>query len=278
MRSAAPLRFTTWLTPGLPLAMFETIAAHVASGLGRDHDVSVESKMSGPVAAADDRFAMGLTDIGFICPPAYLWLTERTPPSVALVPLAPIYDDARNAGQPTYVSDVIVRADAPARRFADLRGLRIGYNERASLSGFVSLLAKLSDEGLDVDFCGELRQVGSHRRALELIESGDIDAAAVDANVLRSWASERPDRGAAVRSIDVLGPYPVQPVVVRSELGELVPEVADLLARPELATALAPFGVRGFGPVHHDDYARLAPLVDRAMEAVPASSPPRAVG
>ena len=250
--------------------MFETIAAHVASGLGRDHDVTVESKMSGPVTAADDRFAMGLTDIGFICPPAYLWLTERTSPSVALVPRAPIYDDARNAGQPTYVSDVVVRADAPVERFADLRGLRIGYNERASLSGFVSLLAKLADEGLDVDFCGELRQVGSHRRALELIESGALDAAAIDANVLRSWAGERPDRGAAVRSIDVLGPYPVQPVVVRSELSHLVPDVADLLAGPELAAALTPFGVCGFGPVEHDDYARLAPLVERAMVEVPA--------
>ncbi len=267
---AASLRFTTWLTPGLPLGLFETVAAHVAGGLGRPHELSIESKMSGPVAAADDRFAQSLTDVGFICPPAYLWLTRRTPPSVALVPLAPIYDDPRNGGRPAYVSDVIVRADAGIERFSDLRGRRVGYNERASLSGFVSLLAKLDDERVGVDFFGELRQVGSHRRALELIEAGQLDAAAIDANVLAAWSGERADGGELMRSIDVLGPYPVQPIVVRAEMADLVPEIVEQLTQPQLASALVPFGVCGFGRVDHDDYARLAPLVDRAMAVVPA--------
>ncbi|MEM9513354.1 MAG: PhnD/SsuA/transferrin family substrate-binding protein [Actinomycetota bacterium] len=265
-----PLRFTTWLAPGLPIGLFQTVAEHVAGGLDRDHELSVESKMSGPVAAADDRFAHGRTDIGFICPPAYLWLTRRAPSSVALVPLAPIYDDPRNEGRPVYVSDVIVRADAGIERFADLRGRRVGYNERASLSGFVSLLAKLDAEGVGPDFFGELRQVGSHRRALELIEAGQLDAAAIDANVLHSWSVERADSGAVMRSIDVLGPYPVQPIVVRADRADLVPALVEQLARPQLADALRPFVLRGFGRVDHDDYVRLAPLVDRAMAAVPA--------
>lgn len=226
--------------------------------------------MSGPVADTDDRFAQHRTDVGFICPPAYLWLTRRSPSSIALVPLAPIYDDPRTEGRPAYVSDVIVRADAGIERFADLRGRRVGYNERASLSGFVSLLAKLDDEGVGVDFFGELRQVGSHRRALELIEAGHLDAAAIDANVLHSWSAERADGGAVMRSIDVLGPYPVQPIVVRADRADLVPEIVEQLTRPELTNALLRFGVRGFGRVDHDDYIRLAPLVDRAMAVVPA--------
>lgn len=268
-----PLHFTTWLSPGLPLGLFEAIAAHVADGLGRRHELSVESKMSGPLSPEDDRFANGTTDIGFICPPSYLWLTDGSTPSVELVPLAPVHDDPRNGGRPSYLSDVVVRADADIASFADLAGRCVGFNERASLSGFVSLLSRLDQDGHDVDFFGELRQVGSHRHALALIEAGEIDAAAIDANVLRTWCGERADGGAAVRSADVLGPYPVQPVVVRSgaEPG-LVAAVAEQLARPELVAAVSRFGISGFGPVTHDDYAQLGPLVERANALVPVAA------
>lgn len=266
-----PLRFTTWLAPGLPLGLFEAIAAGVSAGLGRPYELTTEPKISGPMSEADDRFALGLTDIGFICPPSYLWLTDGPNPGVRLVPVAPIYDDPRNGGRPAYLSDVVVRADDPATSFADLAGRRVGFNERASLSGFVSVLARLDQDGLQVSYFEELRQVGSHRRALELIESGEIDGAAIDANVLATWRTERADGGAAIRSIDVLGPYPVQPVVVRASADPgLVSEVAELLASPALADAVRPFGVTGFGPVTDHDYESLRTAVDRALALAPS--------
>ncbi len=264
--AAQPLRFTTWLAPGLPYDLFDTIAANVSAGLGRSYELSVEPKISGPLSPEDDRFAKGLTDIGFICPPSYLWLTDGDEPSVALVPRAPIYDDPRNEGHPRYASDVVVRADADIGSFADLAGRVVGFNERASLSGFVSVLARLDSDGLDLGFFGELRQVGSHRRALELIEAGELDGAAIDANVLRTWRRERSDGGAALRSVDVLGPYPVQPVVVRAgAAAELVDAVARELARPELTEAVRAFGLTGFGSIAADDYEAIRPAVERAM-------------
>ncbi len=267
----SPLRVTTWLAPGLPVALFAAIADHLGRGLGRETELSVEPKMSGPLSPEDDRFAAGTTDVGFICPLSYLWLTNGDRPSVRLVPRAPVYDDPRNGGRPTYCSDVVVRADDPIDGFADLAGRRVGFNERASLSGFVSLLARLAADGLDVGFFGELRQVGSHRRALELIESGEIDAAAIDANVWRAWCRERPDGGAGLRSADGLGPHPVQPVVVRASAEPGLAEfVAELLDDPGLADALAPFGIAGFAPVDEDDYAALAPAVTRALALAPA--------
>ncbi|MEL7157656.1 MAG: hypothetical protein AAFN30_13790, partial [Actinomycetota bacterium] len=63
---STPLQFTTWLSPGLPVELFEAIASHVSRGLGRSHVLSVEPKLSGPLSPADDRFASGLTDVGFI--------------------------------------------------------------------------------------------------------------------------------------------------------------------------------------------------------------------
>ncbi len=268
--SISAVRCTTWLAPGLPIGLFETIAAAIGSELGRTHELTSEPKMSGPMSPEDDRFALGLTDVGFICPPSYLWLTAGDRAGVELVPLAPIYDDARNGGRPVYLSDIVVRADADIEGFADLAGRRIGYNERASLSGFVCLLARLVEQGLDVDHFGQLRQVGSHRRALELIELGEIDAAAIDANVLAAWRRERPDGGAALRSVEVLGPHPVQPVVVRAGADpELAPAVTAALTRPELAAAVRPFGVIGFGPVEVADYEALRSSVDRALALAP---------
>jgi phosphonate transport system substrate-binding protein len=269
----ALLRFTTWLAPGLPLGLFETIASHVATGLGRPHELVSEPRISGPLSPAEDRFAAGLTDVGFLCPPSYLWLTGAAQPSIELVPLAPIHDDPRNGGRPVYVSDLVVRADSGIGGFDDLAGQRVGYNERASLSGFVSLLARLDETDRDVGFFGELRQVGSHRRALDLIEAGDLDAAAIDANVLRAWRSERPDGGVALRSVDVLGPFPVQPVVVRAGRDGgpgLAAAIGEQLANPELADAVRPFGVVGFGPISDADYRALAEAVRRARTLAPA--------
>ncbi len=264
------LRFTTWLAPGLPLEMFEVIADHVSRGMGVDYVLSVESHASGPLSIEEDRFAADLTDVGFVCPPSYLWLTGQRRPSVSLVGLAPIHDDPRNEGKPVYVSDVVARAGDGIECFDDLRGRRVGYNERASLSGFVSLLARLDREGHDVDFFGELRQVGGHRQALALIAAGELDAAAIDANVWRAWCREQSQADSELRSIDVLGPYPVQPVVVRSGADrDLAVLVEEQLRKPELATALAAFGVVGFGPVTHRDYQNLGPAVRRAMAMVP---------
>lgn len=269
--AASPLRFTTWLAPGLPLGLFDTIAARVSDALGRSYELSVEPKMSGPLSPEDDRFASGLTDVGFICPPSYLWLTGQARPSVRLVPFAPIYDDPRNGGRPTYGSDVVVRVDSEISGFADLAGRTVGYNERASLSGFVSVLLKLDQDGLGDDFFGEFRQVGSHRRALDLIEAGEIDAAAIDVNVLRTWLAERPDTEPTVHSVELLGPFPVQPVVVRAGADpELVDAVAAELVRPELIEQLRPYGIVGFGPVTEADYEVLRPAVDRAMALAPS--------
>ncbi len=267
-----PLRFTTWLSPGLPLGLFDAVAAHVAAGLGRGYSLSSEPKISGPLAPEDDTFATGTTDVGFLCPPAYLWLSRRTTPSVRLVPMAPVYNDARNNGQPVYLSDVVTRSDASISSFEDLAGRRVGFNEPASLSGYVSVMDRLAKSDMSPDDFAEFRPVGSHHRALELISNGELDAAAIDANVWHRWQSQNPDQAAALHSVDALGPYPVQPVVVRAELGpELANDLAAQLADPAVAEAAKPFGVTGFAPIEHGAYASLGDVVDRALRHAAAS-------
>lgn len=249
------LQFTTWLATGLPERLFDTIASHVSRGLGCDYVLTVESEISGPLEPSQDRFATAATDIGFLCPPSLLWLTGRDPPSIELVPMAPVYDDPRSKGRPVYFSDVMVRADSGLTSFDDLAAKRVGYNEQASLSGYSCMMAMLARQGRNESFFGEFRQVGSHRRALSMIVNGDLDAAAIDANVLQAWRQESPDEAGLLRSVETLGPHPVQPIVVRSGLAhELVDAVAAELTRPTLTLALEPFRITGFAPISMDDY------------------------
>ena len=68
----------------------------------------------GPHAIGDLKVVGFEADVGFMCAPGYLWLAERTPPSVELVGAACVFDDPRNAGRPVYFSDLIVPEDSPA--------------------------------------------------------------------------------------------------------------------------------------------------------------------
>ena len=259
MGSTGPVRFTTWLAPGLPEALFDVIAASIGRELGRPYQLTVDSSVSGPTSPAEDRFARGGTDIGFLCPPSYLWLRHQQPPSVALVPVAPVFDDPRNEGRPVYFSDVVVRADSPVSSLDDLVGQRLGYNDAASLSGYFCLVGGLTRAGHDLTRF-DLRPMGSHAGALAGIAAGTIDAAAIDAYTWRNWTG--PHRGEGLRSAFALGPHPIQPIVVRSELaGELVPAITRALGRAPLGADLRRFGVTGFAPVADTDYEAVRPLL-----------------
>ncbi|MDH3294169.1 MAG: phosphate/phosphite/phosphonate ABC transporter substrate-binding protein [Acidimicrobiia bacterium] len=238
------LSFTAWLAPGLPLAMFDAIASAVSIEIGVDYTLTVEPKISGPTQHVDDLFARGVTDVGFLCPPSYVWLRQPSVTSVVLAPLAPVFDDIRDQGRPVYFSDLVVTTDSPYRRFTDLAGARVGYNDRSSLSGYFSLLHHLDEKGLDPGFFGGFDHVGSHVGALELITAGDLDAAAVDANVLRTWRTDNPGRADRVRSIADIGPHPVQPIVLRAAAaGRLLPPLVRALSHEATLESVARCGI-----------------------------------
>jgi phosphonate transport system substrate-binding protein len=60
--------------------------------------------------------------------------------------------------------------------------------------------------------------LGSHLNSIEAIVRGEADAAAIDSNVLRIRLREAPAFRKKLRVIESWGPFPIQPVVVRSTL------------------------------------------------------------
>ena len=255
------LRFITYLSPGIPRAFFEAITDHVRRTLGCERtSLRVETRVSGPERGSEDPFSEDEADVGFMCSPSFIWLRELRPPPVELLGVAPVFRDERNAGRPVYFCDVVVRREGPVRSFADLRGSSWAYNDACSLSGYYSLLGRLAEAGEDERFFGHMLCSGSHLNSIEAVVGGGADAAAIDSNVLGMRLREDPDLLDGLRVIESWGPFPIQPVVVRSALR---PELKDALRASLLAVdadsrtrrSLSKFGLEGFAPVREEDYS-----------------------
>ncbi len=256
----AELRFVTYLSPGIPRAFYEAVVDHVRRELGQRASLSVESRVSGPVRGVEDPFSSGEADVGFMCAPSFFWLRGLEDSPVELLPAAPVFRDARTRGRPVYFSEVIVHRESPARSFLELRGCSWAYNDPCSLSGYYNLLKKLAEMGEDGSFFGRVYCSESHLNSMELVACGEIDAAAIDSNVLRIKLQSTPKLRERLRVIESWGPFPIQPVVLRSGLH---PELRDRLraalltigARPDTSNDLGGFGLERFTPVTYEHYA-----------------------
>ena len=208
----------------------------------------------------DDPFYRGEADVGFMCAPPFFWLRELRDPPVELLPAAPVFRDGRMPGQPAYFSEVIVHRENPIRSFLELRGCSWAYNDVCSLSGYYNLLKKLAEMNEDGSFFGRMCCSESHLRSIELVARGEVDAAAIDSNVLRIKLRSAPDLRERLRIIESWGPFPIQPVVLRSSLH---PELKDRLRAALLTIGADPctpntfdgFGLERFAPVTYEHYA-----------------------
>jgi phosphonate transport system substrate-binding protein len=230
----APLRFATFLAPNM-LPVYRFLADRIGDRLGRPVELVVGSSF--------DQFEQGEADLGVICGLPYVWLAARRPPPVE--PLAaPVLAGDRYAGRPVYYSDVIVRRDSPISCLEELRGCSWAYNEPASHSGYTVTLYSLVCMGARPGFLGRVVEAGFHQRAIRLVHSGAVHAAAIDSQVLAVEFRNHPQLADHLRVIGSFGPSTIQPVVaarrlparLKDEVRELLVELGDdPTARPLLA-------------------------------------------
>jgi phosphonate transport system substrate-binding protein len=230
----ASLRFATFLAPNM-LPVYGFLADRIGDRLGRPVELVVGSSF--------DQFEHGEADLGVICGLPYVWLAARRPPAVE--PLAaPVLAGDRYAGRPVYYSDVIVGRDSPISCLEELRGCSWAYNEPASHSGNTVTLYSLVAMGARPGFFSRVVEAGFHQRAIRLVHSGAVDAAAIDSQVLAIEFRDHPELADRLRVVGAFGPSTIQPVVAASRLPDrLKDEVRELLvafgddptARPTLA-------------------------------------------
>jgi ABC-type phosphate/phosphonate transport system substrate-binding protein len=238
----------TWLAPGLPLAFFERIRGALADHLNVRVTLESRAKRSGPVVGSADPFGEGGADVGFMCAPACVPTHLRKEAGFDLLGLAPVFEDPRYHGKPCCYCDLVTRQGADFSILEDLRGSRFGFNDQASLSGWLGLSTRL--ESLNThpnEFFGSVIHTGGHLHSLKALKEGTIDVASIDSNVLCSHG----DSLQGLRVLDSVGPWPSQPVVVRLTMSEIERKsIKDALLTcgpwPE-------FGFTGFGHQKSED-------------------------
>jgi phosphonate transport system substrate-binding protein len=195
------LRFASFLAPNL-LPVYRFLAEFVGEQLGLLTEFFVGESYD----------ALGEADVSFVCGLAYVDLCG--PGGLALEPVAaPVLRGGRYGGRPIYFSDVIVRRDSPFRCFADLRGRSWCYNEPRSHSGYGITRYHLTRLGETAGFFGRVIESGWHDRSIRLVQSGEVDASAIDSQVLALALRDQPGLADDLRILDTLGPSTIQPVV-----------------------------------------------------------------
>ncbi len=256
-----PLRFVTYLAPSIK-PTYQFIADYVSQKLGIVTELSVGSEYG--------RAQDGTMDVGFICGLPYVLFTRENP-HLMLPIAAPVLQGERYGDRPIYFSDVIVRRDSPFEDFESLRGARWSFNEPLSQSGYGIVRQKLIDMGETDGFFGELVEAGFHQRSMRLVQTGEIDASAIDSQVLEVAMRDHPAFGEELRVIEALGPSTIQPIVangslsesLRADLTAVLGEMGeDTKARPALDHAL----IRRFDPVNDTSYDDIRAMVQAAVD------------
>jgi phosphonate transport system substrate-binding protein len=257
--AVSDLRLVSYLAPSLPEGLFVAVATRIAEATGLTTSLRFETRSSAPPRGEVDPFSSGEADIGFLCSPGYVWMTDLQPPAVRLLAAAPVFDDPRTEGRPVYFSDVVVAHGSPAIGFEDLRGGTWAFNDPCSWSGYLNLLVRLRDVG-GAAFFRALRESGSHLQSVRLIATGEVDGAAVDSNALAVLRRREPSLASRLRILESWGPHPIQPIVVSSRMpSALADRIAASLCSMHLdehsARVLRSFGVLRFAPVADEEYA-----------------------
>ncbi len=262
------LTFASFLAPNV-WPVYEFIAVTVGRHLG--------CKTRLIRGSSPGQFEAGEIDVAFLCSPPYLRLAAL---GLVEAMAAPVLKGSRYGGKPVYFSDVVVRADSPFQNFEDLHGSRWSFNDVASYSGYFAPLVHLAQMGETPAFFSEWIDAGSHEASVRLILSGEVDASAIDSQVLAIEA-RRSEIAAGLRTISALGPAPIQPVVIASRLPTALKDaVRESLLRLHSGAsgrqALAGGLVEQFVPVNEATYepvrSRLRSLGSRSGTCVGGTS------
>ena len=255
------LRFGTFLAPSI-MPVYQAVTEEVGRRLAIETELVVETDYE---ACAQDK-----NEVCFVCSLPYVEF-ERQGISPAVPLAAPVLEGDRYADRPIYYSDVIVHWDSPFSSFLDLRGRSWAYNEPLSHSGYGITRYHLVELGETHGFFGTVIEAGFHEESIRMVADREVDASAIDSQVLAVALRGDPALARSLRIIDALGPSTIQPVAVskrvpldlrRRILSVLVSLHEDRDVRERLSLGL----VKRFVPVGPSSYDDIRSMLE-ACEA-----------
>lgn len=216
---------------------------YLENALGKKVELIVTTDYSSMIEAM--RF--GRIDLGYFGPLSYVMAKSKS----EIEPFAAMLV----GGKPTYRSVMIAHVGSGVDSYADIRGKKMVYGDRASTSSHLIPKTILAEVGLKHDKDYEEHFVGSHDAVAVNVANGNADAGGLS-EVIFHYVTERKliDRD----KVKVLGyskEYPQYPWAMRSNLK---PELKERVRRAFLElddpAILKNFKAEGFAPITDADY------------------------
>ena len=253
------IHFATYLAPNI-YDTYAYIASYVGEKIGLPATLTVGQSF--------DQIACGQVDVAFMCGLPYATLAESPACPLELL-AAPVLRGERYQHKPIYYSDVIVRKESSYLSFDDLRGCAWAYNQKESHSGWNVVCYTLFKRGKTLDFFGQLIETGSHLNSIARILNGQAGAAAIDSHVLDVFLKQNPVAAAALRTIDMLGPSSIPPMVIARSVDQTLRRymqevLLTMHEDPQAAQTLCAGAIERFVQVQDEDYNDIREMRDHS--------------
>ena len=197
-------------------------------------------------------------------------LMHAVPAPVVLAAMRP--SGAHYRHQPTYWTDLVVRADSPLLTASDALGRRLAYTTEDSQSGYQAprrFFASFVDAAHGSLFASLVGPLITPRNVVRAVLDGDADVGPLDSYALDLMRRHQPELTASLRTIATTARTPIPPLVAAAgtppgtllRLREALLAVADA---EELASVREALLIEGFAAVDKADYGV---LIDAAREA-----------
>ncbi len=184
-------------------------------------------------------------DIAFVCSGGYVAGHQSFGLELLAVPVV--------NGQHTYRSYIIANVKLEGQSIAALQGRSFAFTDPMSFSGRIAPVYMLHSKSLDAaHFFGRTFYTYSHDNAIQAVNDGIADAAAVDSLVFDQAVQSYPELSKRVKIIDRSLTVGSPPVVVNTALDRSRKENLRSLL---LAMPLDPDGEKALSALHYDRFA-----------------------
>lgn len=212
--------------------------------LGKNIELIVTTDYSSMIEAM--RF--GRIDLAYFGPLSYVLAKTKSD----IEPFAAMVID----GVPTYRSVIIANADSGVNAYADIKGKKMAYGDRASTSShLIPKTVLLEQAGIEAETDYEQHFVGTHDAVAVNVANGNADAGGLS-EVIFNYVIERGliDKN-KVKVIGHSKPFPQYPWAMRSNLdADLKAKIKDAFISLKDPEVLAAFKAEGFAPITDADY------------------------
>jgi phosphonate transport system substrate-binding protein len=180
------------------------LKAYLAKAMGRDVNLVIPTSYNATIEALGN----GSLDFAYLGGLSYLKAHKQ----YDVIPLVQRSVDLQ------FHSVFLTGANSPVHSLKDLKGKKFAYGDINSTSGHLIPYMEMRQAGLDPDTDLQFRYSGSHPATAKAVESGAVDAGALDESVYNSMIAEGKLDKAKVRVLYTSKPFVDYVWVARKDL------------------------------------------------------------